>query len=244
MLSVQNVIVLWDIDGTLVRSRERRVAVNAFLRALQMVAELPHGLPYPTDSGGKTDEQIALEVLLSSEVAEDTALSLLPSFRQTYLRELDRDRELLVADQRVLPGVHEVLGRLRDLGVRQSLLTGNLEQIARLKLTAAGLEEYVDWSIGAFGSDHRDRASLVPITRQRLVERYASKPEAHDVVVIGDTPRDIACARAGGARAIAVATGHVSRAELAAHAPDALFDDLQDTQTVLSAVLGSTAAVH
>ncbi|GAC1313961.1 MAG: HAD hydrolase-like protein [Chloroflexota bacterium] len=236
--------MLWDIDGTLIRSHERRVAVNAFLRALQMIAELPHGMPYPTDSGGKTDEQIALEVLLSSEIAEDTALRLLPSFRETYLRELDRDRELLIADQRVLPGVHAILGRLRDLGVRQSLLTGNLEPIARLKLTAAGLDDYLDWSIGAFGSDHRDRASLVPITRRRLKERYASEPETHDVVVVGDTPRDIACARAGGARAIAVATGHVSREELAAHAPDALFDDLENTQTVLTAVLGATAAVH
>jgi phosphoglycolate phosphatase-like HAD superfamily hydrolase len=237
-------VVLWDIDGTLVRSREKRVAVNAFLRALQMTAELPDHMPYPKDSGGKTDEQIALEVLLSSDVAEETALSLLPSFRESYLAELERDRELLMADQHVLPGVHEILARLRDLGVRQSLLTGNLEPIARLKLTAAGLADYVDWSIGAFGSDHRDRTCLVPITRQRLLDQYSSAPAAQDIVVLGDTPRDIACARAGGARAIAVATGHVSRADLAAHAPDALFDDLQDTDTVLTAVLGATAAVH
>lgn len=246
--SAQDIVVLWDIDGTLIRSRQQRVAINAFLRALQTVANLRDALPYPTDSGGKTDEQIALEVLLSADLAEQSAVEMLPRFRATYLAELERDRDLLAADQHILPGVRQALERFRELGVTQSLLTGNLEPIARLKLTVAGLADYVDWQIGAFGSDHRDRTCLVPITRQRLAARFSPRlgltPSDTDVVVIGDTPRDIACARAGQARAIAVATGHASRDVLASHAPDALFEDLSDTQALVNAVLGTTAAVH
>ena len=237
-------VVLWDIDGTLVRSGEKRVAINAFLRALRLIAQLPEPFPYPRDSGGKTDEQIAIEVLLSTDVAEDTALGLLPAFRNAYLAELERDRADLIGDLRVLPGVHDVLGRLRDLSVTQSLLTGNLEPIARLKLAAAGLHDYVDWTVGAFGSDHRDRTCLVPITRQRLEQQLGQAVPADDIVVVGDTPRDIACARAGGVRAVAVATGHFTAQQLAAHAPDALLDDLQDTDAVLAALLGATAEVH
>jgi phosphoglycolate phosphatase-like HAD superfamily hydrolase len=73
-------IILWDIDGTLIRSNGGRVSVSAFLRALQLAANLLDDLPYPRDSGGKTDQQIALEVLLAAEIAEEHATSLLPAF--------------------------------------------------------------------------------------------------------------------------------------------------------------------
>ena len=234
-------VVLWDIDGTLVRSNGGRVSVSAFLRALREVAELQHDLPYPKDSAGKTDEQIALEVLVSAELAEEAAIGLLPAFRQLYLSELEAAREQLVPDLRVLPGVPAALQALRDRGVTQSLLTGNLEPIARLKLTCAGLSDYVDFELGAFGSDHRDRTCLVPITRQRLRERRGM-PSA-DIVVVGDTPRDIACARAGGARVVAVATGNVPREVLAQHAPDVLLDDLRDSDALLEALLNSSPAL-
>ena len=235
-------IVLWDIDGTLIRTNGGRVSVTAFLHALSEVADLQAELPYPKDSGGKTDEQIALEVLLSAELAEETALGLLPHFREVYLRELEAAREQLVPDLRVLPGEADALRALREHGVTQSLLTGNLEPIARLKLTCAGLAEYVDFELGAFGSDHRDRTCLVPITRQRLRERLGS--EDANIVVIGDTPRDVACARAGGARAIAVATGNFSRTDLEAHAPDAVLDDLHDTAAVLHTLLNGSATLQ
>jgi phosphoglycolate phosphatase len=235
-------VILWDIDGTLVRSNGGRVSVSAFLRALREVAQLHAELPYPKDSGGKTDQQIALEVLLSADLAEDTARGLLPQFREVYLRELEAAREQLLPDLRVLPGVPETLQAVRERGITQSLLTGNLEPIARLKLTCAGLAEYVDFDLGAFGSDHHDRTCLVPITRQRLRDRLGAQ-EAN-IVVVGDTPRDIACARAGGARAIAVATGNFSREVLAEHAPDVLLDDLRDTETVLATLLNASAALQ
>jgi phosphoglycolate phosphatase-like HAD superfamily hydrolase len=237
-------VVLWDIDGTLIRSNGGRVSVNAFLRALRLAAELgvDAEVPYPKDSGGKTDEQIALEILLSLDVAEDAALAMLPAFRSGYLRELEDVREHLLPDLRVLPGVRAILERLQAAGVTQSLLTGNLQPIARMKLSAVGLDSYLDFDLGAFGSDHRDRTCLVPITRQRLQTRLGL--EAAHIVVVGDTPRDVACARAGDAFAVAVATGTYSREALEPSAPDALFDDLSDTEAVAATLLNAGAAVQ
>jgi phosphoglycolate phosphatase len=237
-------VVLWDIDGTLVRSNGGRVSLTAFLRALRQVASLSDELAYPQDSGGKTDPQIAMELLLGAAIAEELATEMLAGFAAAYLTELERDRADLVTDLRVLPGVPQVLTRLQDLSVCQSLLTGNLEPIARLKLSAAGLDTYVDFELGAYGSDHADRTCLVPISGQRLGLRFGQHIDPQHIVVVGDTPRDIACARAGGARVVAVATGHFSRAELEAHQPDIVLDDLHDTDTVVSTVLGLAAAVH
>jgi phosphoglycolate phosphatase-like HAD superfamily hydrolase len=230
-------VILWDIDGTLVRTHGRRVAVTAFLDALHLVAQLDTAFPYPTDAGGKTDEQLALEVLLAADVDAQQAADLLPAFRQAYLDHLERDRVALTADLRVLPGVPDLLATLQARGIVQSLLTGNLEPIAHLKLACAGLDHFVDFSLGAFGSDHRERTSLVPITRERLRTRYGDPVADGPLIVIGDTPRDIACARAGNALAVAVATGSFPRDALAPHAPDLLLDDLHDSDHVVAALL-------
>lgn len=115
------------------------------------------------------------------------------------------------------------------------MLTGNLQPVAALKLRALKLEGYFDLTLGAYGSDHFDRTRLVPIAEQKANARYPSS--VGPVVVIGDTPRDIACGRAGGARTVAVATGNYGVAELALHAPDALLTDLSDTPTALRAIL-------
>ncbi len=237
-------VVLWDIDGTLVRTNGGRVSLTAFLRALRRTCNLPDDLAYPRDAGGKTDVQIAMELLVAASIAEDIALGMLNGFGEAYLTELQADQVDLTADLRVLPGVPAVLSRLKELGICQSLLTGNLEPIARLKLACAGLDSYVDFELGAYGSDHADRTCLVPVSRQRLRQRFGQEIDAADIVVVGDTPRDIACARAGGARVIAVATGNFSRAELEAHQPDVVLDDLHDTDAVVAAMLSLAAAVH
>jgi phosphoglycolate phosphatase len=237
-------IVLWDIDGTLVRTNGGRVSLSAFLRALQGAANLEGDLPYPKDSGGKTDGQIALEVLLAASIAEDHATRLLPAFADAYHAQLLAEQAKLAADLRVLPGVPAILAHLQDLGVCQTVLTGNLEPIARLKLACAALDQFIAFELGAYGSDHRDRTCLVPIVRERLRARFGAEVAAADIVVVGDTPRDIACARAGGARVIAVATGSFSRAELEQHQPDAVLDDLSDTASVVAYLLGATAGVQ
>jgi phosphoglycolate phosphatase len=230
-------VVLWDIDGTLVRSNGGRVAVGAFLRALRLSCGLEHDLPYPTESAGKTDPQIALEMLAAASIGEPHAARVLDSFGPTYLRELERQRDALIADLRVLPGVTAILEQLDRRGVVQSLLTGNLQPVARLKLACAGLDRYVKFDLGAYGSDHADRTCLVPIVRTRLRQRLGEASDQRRIVVVGDTPRDIACARAGGARVIAVATGNFTREQLAEHQPDVLLGDLSDTEAVLDALL-------
>ena len=149
-------IILWDIDGTLVRSNGGRVAVNAFLRALCLSCQLEHELPYPYDSAGKTDPQIALEILAAASIAESRASQALEAFAEHYLMELKRQQQALITDLRVLPGVSEILEVLTQRGIVQSLLTGNLEPVARFKLACAGIEQYLDFDLGAYGSDNAD----------------------------------------------------------------------------------------
>jgi phosphoglycolate phosphatase len=230
-------VILWDIDGTLVRSNGGRVAVNAFLRALSVSCALDAEPPYPRDSSGKTDPQIALDILTAAAVEETRANDGLMAFPAAYLEELQQQRQALIGDLRVLPGVQRALEELEAHGAIQSLLTGNLQPVARLKLSCAGLDRYLDFDLGAYGSDHADRDSLVPIVRQRLQRRLGNGASQTEIAVVGDTPRDIACARAGGARAIAVATGNYSRQELEAHQPDAVLDNLSDTDAVVQTLL-------
>jgi phosphoglycolate phosphatase len=228
-------LILWDIDGTMLRSG--RAVSEAYERALRSVYRL-EGEIARISYGGKTDGQIALETLALHDLAEESVLLLLDSFRETYTAEIQAVKHRMVEDVRVLPGVRELLDRLDGLGANQSLLTGNFEAVARVKLTCAGLEHYFDFAGGAFGSDHRDRDCLVSIAIEKTWRARDIRFSPDQVVVIGDTPRDIACARAGGVRVVAVATGRFEAQELAQHRPDALLESLSDTEVALSAVLG------
>ncbi len=122
------------------------------------------------------------------------------------------------------------------MGIVQTVLTGNIEPTARMKLDAVGLDSYLDLDIGAYGSDHEDRTELVPIARQKAASQY----DVDEIVVVGDTPRDIACARAGGARVVCVATGSYSVDALRKREPDALLADLTDADAVRRAILGDS----
>jgi phosphoglycolate phosphatase len=229
-------LILWDIDGTILRSG--RAVSEAYERALRHVYRL-EGEIARISYGGKTDGQIALETLALHDLAEENVLLLLDTFRETYTAEIEAVRQRMVEDVRVLPGVRELLDRLDALGAQQSLLTGNFEAVARIKLACAGLERYFDFATGAFGSDHHDRDCLVPIAIEKTRRACDIRFTPDQVVVIGDTPRDIACARAGGARVVAVATGRFEAQELARRRPDALLESLSDTDAALSAVLGA-----
>ncbi len=235
-------VILWDIDGTLVRTKGGRVSVTAFLNALKTAAAHPDDFDYPKDAGGKTDEQIALEVLALARIAEDRALGMLADFREYYRIELERERRKLVGDLRVLPGVEETLRTFKQRGVMQTLLTGNLEPIARLKLACAGLDQYLDFELGAYGSDARDRTTLVPISRARIQAKTGLQPEP--VIVVGDTPRDVACARAGNAVAVAVATAFYTREQLEAAGADLVLDDLSNGVAELEKLLKVATALQ
>lgn len=225
-------LLLFDIDGTLLLTHGvGRMAVEESLRRVL-------GETIPSDGisfSGKTDPQIFREILahhgLSDAAGNGRFEALLEVYSETMHR-LIRERGV-----EVLPGVHELLGRLRERpDVRLGLLTGNLEPMAYLKLNAGGLASH--FSFGAFGSDSEDRNQLPAIALERAREATGRTFSGKDVVVIGDTERDIACSRVVGAVAVAVCTGRFRRNDLAPHKPDVLLDDLADGASFCRHVFG------
>jgi phosphoglycolate phosphatase len=200
-------LLLWDIDGTLLlkASREHAEAIHAAIRRVYGV-DIPEGR---VEAAGRTDFAIARSILTLAGVSSERVDERLGDFRAAAVQEYGR-RVPSDLSEHVAPHVPEVLDALsqRD-NVRHSLVTGNLEPIARMKLRAAGIGHHFPDGQGGFGSDSEDRAELPGIARAR-----AGNHAAVDTVVIGDTPRDIACARADGVRVIAVATGPYGTDEL------------------------------
>lgn len=132
---------------------------------------------------------------------------------------------------RLLPGVETLLDRIRgEPEWVAGLLTGNMTQMARIKLDRFGIHER--FAFGAFGEEAADRNALACVAVERVARRYGVPPSR--CVVIGDTEHDIACARAAGARAVAVATGSQRRAELEARGPDLMLDDLADHAAIMA----------
>jgi phosphoglycolate phosphatase-like HAD superfamily hydrolase len=221
-------LVLWDIDGTLIRAGE--VGALVFDRALERV----FGMAPATRvrMSGKTDPQIVREYLALMEI--DNADQHLPAILGHLEAELAAAAEMLAADGEVLPGVREVLRALaEDPDVVQSVLTGNIAPNAAVKLSAFGLPRWLDMEVGAYGSDHADRSRLVPVAleRARRLRGWSFSPE--QVWVVGDTANDLACARAGGARCLLVGTGRSPASELAQLGADAVLDDLAEVDHVV-----------
>jgi len=225
-------LVLWDIDGTLLYSGG--VAGEAMRAAMTRV----YGRPSDNERrsyAGKTDQQIILETF--PERSPEELLSRLDEFTAAYLDILSAWEDAFRTRGRVLEGTIEILQQLRARGVVQSLLTGNLAPVAHLKLRMMSLIEFFDFESGAYGSDSPRRTDLPLIAAERAAQRYGHVFAGPDIVIVGDTPNDIACARAVGARAVAVATGPFGVDELRAHAPDAVLPDLTDTGAALTAIL-------
>ncbi|MBA3582988.1 MAG: HAD family hydrolase [Gemmatimonadetes bacterium] len=222
-------LFLFDIDGTLLSAggAPRR----AFRRAL-----IEHfgtdGDAANSDFSGKTDPQIVYELMNGAGFADGHIEERLVEVFAHYLAELER--ELAVETRhRLYPGVDEVVPALAaDPRVVLGLVTGNVEAGARLKLAHFGLWDA--FRIGAFGSDDRTRDNLPAIAIGRAEAITGRRFEGAEVVVVGDTPADVRCARAAGATAVAVATGHPSRETLAASEPDILVDSLADWPALLA----------
>jgi len=227
-------LLLFDIDGTLITCRGR--AGDALARALNTT----FGTPGPVATyrySGKTDPQIVHELMAGAGLPRAAVASRLSEVFATYLATLE---DALRGVATPLAGVRELLDSLaaRD-DVALGLLTGNIEPGARIKLREAGLDGY--FAIGAFGSDDEVRNNLVPVARERARARWGDDFPGARTVVIGDAMADILCARAGGARAVAVASGWTDRAELAALSPDALLDSLEPPAALAAILDGHTA---
>ncbi|MDQ1397994.1 MAG: hypothetical protein QOG64_3253, partial [Acidimicrobiaceae bacterium] len=153
--------------------------------------------------------------------------------------ELAERAEELRAGGTVLAGVEKVLERLhRREDVVQSVLTGNTRANAALKLGVFGLDRWVDLEIGAFGSDDADRRRLVPIAVRRAEQKTGLTFTPDQVWVIGDTPNDLACATAAGARCVLVGTGHVPIEALRDIGADAVLEDLTDVDALVELLAG------
>jgi phosphoglycolate phosphatase-like HAD superfamily hydrolase len=198
------VLLLFDIDGTLLlrASAAHREAIHEALGEVYGLAD-PSGLEI-TSPAGRTDSEIARELLVAGGGDGDDFDERAEDFRRACAEAFARGCPPTLAGY-VAPGMAELLDGLR--GVRLSLVTGNYEPIARLKLERAGIGHHFLPGQGGFGSDAEERGLLPAIARRRAAAAGGEPYPREQTIVIGDTPRDIACARADGLRVLAVATG-------------------------------------
>jgi phosphoglycolate phosphatase len=217
--------VLWDIDGTLLRSGA--VAAQAFLDA---VVEVTGVRPTPTwrDYGGRLDTEIA-DMLLSAVGATTTPVA---DVLATLQRLVDERLGELRAQTSTYPGVDALVAKLAAAGVRQTIVTGNVAAVARRKLEAGGLIPPIEPEFGGYGDSAPNRAAVAQVALDRL-SAAGWKPDHGGVWVVGDTPRDLACARAVGVRCALVATGRRPVEELAGLGADIVLPDLSDPQPLL-----------
>lgn len=220
-------LVLWDIDGTLVRGGV--VGAEMFDSAIERVlGERPRA---QVIFSGKTDRQI-VEEFLAMEGSED------PDHVPAVLYHLERELALRVdriaSGGSVCPGSEAALRALAVIdSVEQTVLTGNIAPNALAKLAAFGLDGYLDLEAGAYGDVHSDRRDLLPLAwkHQRELRGVYYRPD--ETWIVGDTPRDFECARAGDAHCLLVASGRHDFAELETLGADLVLEDLSDTRVVV-----------
>lgn len=228
-------LILFDIDGTLLHSQG--AARRAFTRSMLEV----YGSAGPIDThrfDGKTDPQIARELMRLDGMDDASIDARLPDLWLAYLRELDVEFSMPDHETSVYPGVRELLTALEARSHEQllGLLTGNIRDGATRKLASARIHS--DFRVGAFGSDCERRDGLPALAVQRARDLTGIHFRDRDVVIIGDTPADVTCGAALGVRTIGVATGHYDQNALRAVGAQFVFDDLSDTTSVIDALLG------
>jgi phosphoglycolate phosphatase len=224
-------MVLWDIDQTLIDGGD--VTQHAYAAAFRNATGRPLTQPWRFD--GRTELAAATEVLLAHGLQPGGGL--LDAFTRQIVAELRARAGDMAAAGRVLPGAAAALAAVRALpSVSQSVLTGNLYTLAVLKLSVFGLDHHVDLRIGAYGGDAYERANLPRHAMERAARLLGRTFTGTDIVIIGDTPRDIAAARAVGARAIAVATGTYSEEDLHQAGAGVVLADLRDMAAILRAI--------
>ncbi|MCP5534913.1 MAG: HAD hydrolase-like protein [Akkermansiaceae bacterium] len=207
-------LLLFDIDCTLIDTG------GAGMAAIKETACELFGAEGPElDLAGSTDSGIVSGLL--KHFGSDLTLE---DFYQVYLTRLGPN--LASFSGCVLPGVETMLSELEQSEVTLGLLTGNIAAGAKAKIDHYGLDGYFSISVGAYGDDHHDRNLLGPVALQRASAEYAKDFQAANTVVIGDTPKDIACGKAMGALTLAVATGGFTVDDLAAYGPDLTVADL------------------
>ncbi len=230
--------MLWDVDYTLADT-------DGVGRHLYQIAlgEL-YGLEMPRliqSMAGRTDSAIALEVLTAAGVAEPA--SQVARFQDALAARAPELESLVRERGKALPGAADVLAALSGPAyagrVVQSLLTGNIPVLARVKLGALGLTQHLDLSVGAYGDVSALRADLVPVARRNATGRYGADFAGRATVLVGDTPNDVQAAAVHEARSVAVATGSFTVEQLAEAGADVVLADLTNTAEVVSAIVAA-----
>ncbi|MGE5327940.1 MAG: HAD family hydrolase [Deltaproteobacteria bacterium] len=224
---MNNVLLMWDVDGTLIRSEG--LGKRAFEYAFEILTGIKNACS-GINLGGKVDIGIYKEMCEAFNVkaVEDE------EFIKVYTRALEE----IVKDKctmKINPNIVFLLETLESKkGVYNVLGTGNIEKGARLKLSPVDLNKY--FKTGGFGDNETERWRIIKGGIRKSEELFGVKFENENIFVIGDTPRDIECAKKVGVRSIAVATGNFSEAELKESKPDFVFKDLSDTEQVLGSI--------
>jgi phosphoglycolate phosphatase len=232
-------LVLWDVDFTLVNTR----GVGFQLYQLAF-AEL-YGRDLPAEAvnanmAGRTDRAIALDVLAICGIPDPPGQ--VARFEDALSRLAPSLAEMVAAKGIALPGAAAALAALAASGpVRQSVLTGNVKAMAEVKLQPFGLTAHLDLDVGAYGNESGVRSDLVALARDRAFAAYGHDYDGMATVLVGDTPLDVEAALKTGARAVGVATGRSSVADLAAAGAHAVLPDLSATAEVVSAVLSQAS---
>jgi phosphoglycolate phosphatase len=215
-----------------------RVTRAAYVEAFPAVAGRPL-LKLP-QVAGRSESEIFFDALALNGAdvsAGGTAEALLEPFSAALAAALAARRDDLVSQGQLLPGAAEALAAVARLdGVVQTVLTGSSKPSAMLKLRAFGLDRFVDFDIGGYGSEAYPKGTLLRVARQRASEKQSVTFDENATVYVADSPRDVDAAKIGGARSLAVASGRASAAELRDAGADAVVPDLTDTTGLLALI--------
>ncbi|GII22439.1 HAD family hydrolase [Planosporangium mesophilum] len=226
------VLVLWDVDHTLVDAGG--VGVRAFQAAFRQVFGRDDEATNLPPMAGRTDRAIAIDLLRANGIAEpDRHLEEFRTAAELALLELEGD---LRAHGRALPGAAAALTALSRTAAVQTLLTGNIRAFAETKMRVYDLARHLDLDIGAYGWAHAVRARLVDLARTAARDRHDREFAGRATVLVGDTPLDVEAALASGAGVVGVATGRYGLDDLRTAGAHTVLPDLTDTGAVLAAI--------
>ena len=225
-------LILWDVDHTLLEIKG--VSRDIYARAYQLVTGSP--MEQLADMTGRTERAIIIETLQLGGITEPEPL--LPAFYDALGEAARQLQDRMRGAGRSLPGAGEAIAALVADGVVQSVVTGNLHSIAEVKLAAFGLTEHLDLAVGGYGDDDSDRAVLVRLAVKRAEAAHQVSFPRPRVVVIGGTPHDVKGAHDAGVRAVGVATGGSTVADLEAAGAEAVLPDLTRPRALQAAVFG------
>jgi phosphoglycolate phosphatase-like HAD superfamily hydrolase len=230
-------LILWDVDLTLMRGGA--AGRELYARAFRVATGRP--MTAQADPAGRLDPDIWEETLRVNDLPADSCT--FAHFALCLAATYGAGSALLREQGRVLPGAAEALA---ELAVRpeavQTVLTGNIEPVARVKLASFGLDEFLDLEIGAYGSEAATRAELVDLARRRASAKYRVTFDGLATVLVGDSGHDVTAGREAGAAVVAVASGRTPFEDLQQLGPEHLFRDLTNTVGFIKAALKGTTS--